>query len=74
VWASHLPREYSEEERYIRVMTQNRFPPGWDEERVRRPDVTERLDVVYGTATGTPLDRVWLDAGLNVLRRVEWEE
>jgi hypothetical protein len=40
----------------------------------RRPDVTERLDAVYGAVKGEALDQAWLDAGLEVLRRVEWEE
>jgi hypothetical protein len=40
----------------------------------RRPDVTERLDAVYGGAKGEALDRDWLDAGLEVLRRVESED
>jgi hypothetical protein len=40
----------------------------------RRPDVTERLDVVYGSAGGEALDQAWLDAGLELLRRTEWEE
>jgi hypothetical protein len=39
----------------------------------RRPDVTERLDAVYGAAKGDAVDRAWIDAGLDVLRRVEWE-
>jgi metal-responsive CopG/Arc/MetJ family transcriptional regulator len=40
----------------------------------RRPDVTERLDAVYGTAGADSLDEAWLEAGLEVLRRAEWEE
>jgi hypothetical protein len=36
--------------------------------------VTERLDAVYGSAGGEALDEAWLDAGLEVLRRTEWEE
>jgi antitoxin MazE6 len=40
----------------------------------QRPDVTDRLDAVYGAIEGDEADRTWLDAGLDVLRRVEWEE
>jgi predicted transcriptional regulator len=40
----------------------------------QRPDVTDRLDAVYGAIEGDAADRTWLDAGLDVLRRVEWEE
>ncbi len=40
----------------------------------QRPDVTERLDAVYGAAKGDAGDQTWLEAGLDVLRRVEWEE
>ncbi len=40
----------------------------------RRPDVTQRLDAVYGAAEPDAEDREWLEAGLEVLRRVEWEE
>jgi hypothetical protein len=40
----------------------------------RRPDVTERLDAVYGVREGDAADQTWLDAGLDVLRRVEWED
>lgn len=40
----------------------------------RRPDVTERLDAVYGAPGGDTDDREWLEAGLEALRRVEWEE
>ncbi len=40
----------------------------------RRPDVTERLDAVYGATRGDSDDREWLEAGLEALRRVEWEE
>lgn len=36
--------------------------------------MTERLDAVYGSAGGEALDEAWLDAGLEVLRRTEWEE
>ena len=39
-----------------------------------RPDVTERLNAVYGTAQGEVSDPAWLGAGLDVLRRVEWED
>jgi hypothetical protein len=39
-----------------------------------RPDVTERLNAVYGAAKGEPSDPEWLAAGLDVLRRVEWED
>jgi antitoxin MazE6 len=40
----------------------------------QRPDVTDRLDAVYGAIEEDAADRTWLDAGLDVLRRVEWEE
>jgi hypothetical protein len=40
----------------------------------RRPDVTERLDAVYRGTGGDADDREWLEAGLEALRRVEWEE
>jgi len=36
--------------------------------------VTERLDAVHGAARGDAVDQTWLDVGLDVLRRVEWEE
>jgi hypothetical protein len=42
--------------------------------RQRRSDVTERLDAVHSRAPGDAFDRAWLDAGLDVLRRVEWED
>jgi hypothetical protein len=32
------------------------------------------LDAVYGAAKGDAIDQTWLDAGLDVLRRVEWED
>ncbi len=40
----------------------------------RRPDVTQRLDAVYGATEPDAEDREWLEAGLEVLRRAEWEE
>ena len=40
----------------------------------RRPEVTERLDAVYGLTKDDTGDREWLEAGLEGLRRVEWEE
>jgi len=40
----------------------------------RRPDVTERLNAVYGSAGADAVDQAWLDAGLDMLRQVEWEE
>ena len=42
--------------------------------RQRRSDVTEQLDAVYSKAPGDAFDRAWLDAGLDGLRRVEWED
>jgi hypothetical protein len=42
--------------------------------RQGRSDVAERLDAVYSRAPGDAFDRAWLDAGLDVLRRVEWED
>lgn len=41
--------------------------------RQGRPDVTERLDAVYGSGQSEP-DAAWLAAGLETLRRVEWED
>jgi hypothetical protein len=38
-----------------------------------RPDITERLNSVYGKKANAP-DPAWLAHGLEVLRRVEWEE
>ena len=39
-----------------------------------RPDVTERLNAVHGAGKGESSDPAWLDAGLAVLRRAEWED
>jgi hypothetical protein len=39
-----------------------------------RPDVTERLNAVYGAGKGESPDPAWHEAGLEVLRRVEWED
>jgi hypothetical protein len=39
-----------------------------------RPDVTDRLNAVYGAGKGEPPDPAWLEAGLDVLRRAEWED
>jgi hypothetical protein len=36
--------------------------------------VTKRLDAVYGAAGRDALDQAWLDAGLEVLRRVGWTD
>lgn len=41
--------------------------------RAERPDVTERLNAVYGKGRNRP-DAAWLAHGLEMLRRVEWEE
>jgi hypothetical protein len=41
--------------------------------RAERPDVTERLNAVYGKGRNRP-DPAWLARGLEILRRVEWEE
>ena len=38
-----------------------------------RPDITERLNAVYGKKGNQP-DPAWLAHGLEVLRRVEWED
>ncbi len=40
----------------------------------QRPDVTDRLDAVYGAMKSEGDERAWLDAGIEVLRRAEWEE
>jgi hypothetical protein len=40
----------------------------------RRHDVTRRLDAVYGGPGRGALDRAWLAAGLEALRRVEWTD
>ncbi len=37
-----------------------------------RPDITERLNAVYGAGDNRP-DRAVLDHNLRMLRRVEWE-
>lgn len=39
-----------------------------------RPDVTDRLNAVYGAGKGDSPDPKWLEAGLDVLRRAEWED
>jgi hypothetical protein len=39
-----------------------------------RPDVTERLNAVHGASKGESSDPAWLDTGLAVLRRAEWED
>jgi hypothetical protein len=39
-----------------------------------RPDVTERLNAVYGGAQADLPDPAWLGAGVDVLRRGEWED
>jgi antitoxin MazE6 len=41
--------------------------------RAERPDVTERLNAVYGKGRNRP-DPAWLAHGLEMLRRVEWKE
>lgn len=53
-------------------MSQNRFPPGWDEERVRR--LIGRYEPQTENEAVAEDDRAWLDAGLEMLRRVEWED
>jgi hypothetical protein len=35
-------------------------------------DVTKRLDAVHGAAGRDALDQLWLHAGPEALRRVEW--
>ncbi len=39
-----------------------------------RPDVTDRLNAVHGAGKGESPDPGWLEAGLDVLRRAEWED
>ncbi len=39
-----------------------------------RPDITERLNMVYGKARGEVSDAAFLGAGLDLLRAVEWED
>lgn len=41
--------------------------------RQARPDVTERLDLVYGSERAEP-DEAVLEQGLETLRRVEWKD
>jgi len=41
--------------------------------RVARPDVTERLNAVHARRRNGS-DEAWLAHGLEVLRRVEWDE
>jgi hypothetical protein len=41
--------------------------------RQARPDITERLDLVYGDKRNGP-DRAVLEQGLETLRSVEWED
>jgi hypothetical protein len=39
-----------------------------------RPDVTDRLNAVYGAGKGESPDPAWVETGLDVLRRSEWED
>lgn len=41
--------------------------------RQARPDITERLDLVYGSRRNEP-DEALLEQGLETLRRVEWKD
>lgn len=41
--------------------------------RQAHPEITERLDAVYG-GSGKQPDRAVLDQGIETLRRVEWED
>lgn len=42
-------------------------------ERQTGPDITERLDAVYGSKRSPP-DEAVLEQGLETLRRVEWRD